>query len=221
MIESDKLKAPLTTKAKSMRTLSEALVDSGIRYGTQQFTLELRSINSPNGVDSAVLEAGDILTVSVNGTVYSSTFATDTQNTIDVLATNITANGLVVLAESVKDQKIVITVEPDIEILVISPGVTNSTTNQLNVEETQELRLLVALNVINQDALSPSRIDIIGTAPNTTTYIGYALAGAVEGQPVWKISRVVETAATTIVLWADGNEKMDNVWTNRAALSYS
>ncbi|MDB4301939.1 hypothetical protein N9924_00080 [bacterium] len=221
MIESKKLQAPLTTKAASMRNINNALVDSGIRYGTQEFTLELRSVNSPNGVDSAVLEAGDILTVSVNGTVYSSVFATDTQNTINVLATNITANALVVSAKPTNDQKIVITVFEDIEIAVINPGVTNSTTNQLNVEETQELKVLVALNVINQEALSPSRIDIIGTSPNTTTYIGYALAGAIDGQPVWKISRVVETATSTIVLWADGNENMDNVWANRAALSYS
>ena len=91
----------------------------------------------------------------------------------------------------------------------------------MNVEETQELRLLVSLNVINQDALAPSRIDITGTAPNTVTYTGYGLAGAVEGNPVWRISKTTDTATTTVVLWADGNEKMDNVWTNRASLSYS
>lgn len=221
MIKSDKLQAPLTTNATSMRVLSEALVDSGIRYGTQQFTLELRSINSVNGVSTAVLKAADVLTVSVNGTTYTSTFATDTQNTINVLATNITANALVVSAKAINDQKIIITVVDNVEIAVINPGVTNSTTNQLNVEETQELRLLVSLNVINQDALAPSRIDITGTAPNTVTYTGYGLPGAVEGNPVWRISKTTDTATTTVVLWADGNEKMDNIWTSRASLSYS
>ena len=53
----------------------------------------------------------------------------------------------------------------------------------------------------------------------TYTYFGFAATGTLDGAASWKIKRM--TNADTTVLWADGNNNQDNIWTNRAALAYS
>lgn len=59
---------------------------------------------------------------------------------------------------------------------------------------------------------------------NTTTanaiYIGKAVVGSDEGANIWQIKKI-DTSSNTSILWAGGNAKYDNVWTNRASLSYS
>lgn len=61
------------------------------------------------------------------------------------------------------------------------------------------------------------RIDEQGT----TTYFGYALPGAATNRPEWQVFRMVESGADSIITYADGNENFDNIWDNRASLSYS
>lgn len=51
------------------------------------------------------------------------------------------------------------------------------------------------------------------------TYIGNAPIGSATSAAVWQIKRL-ETPGLT-KLWADGNDNFDNVWDNRASLSYS
>lgn len=53
----------------------------------------------------------------------------------------------------------------------------------------------------------------------TYTYVGEAIPGTPETSPRWRITRITNADATA--LWADGNALSDNVWTNRASLSYS
>ncbi len=53
-----------------------------------------------------------------------------------------------------------------------------------------------------------------------TVYIGTAAIGAAEGAPVWTIKRLVFSGSVLLTTWADGNALADNVWTNRAALTY-
>lgn len=60
------------------------------------------------------------------------------------------------------------------------------------------------------------RIDDTGTYQ----YFGNATIGSAEGDAVWKISRLT-SANPQALLWADGNANYDNVWTNRASLTYS
>lgn len=50
-------------------------------------------------------------------------------------------------------------------------------------------------------------------------YCGEALPGADEADPVWKVKRYNKT--TLVVLWADGNSDLDNVWNDYLSLSYS
>ncbi len=50
-------------------------------------------------------------------------------------------------------------------------------------------------------------------------YFGDALPGTVDAGATWRISRL--TVADNTIVWADGNSDFDNVWDNRAALTYS
>jgi len=51
-------------------------------------------------------------------------------------------------------------------------------------------------------------------------YVGEASLGASESAAVWRIKSVGTSGTITTVRWADGNAEFDNVWNNRAALSY-
>lgn len=60
-------------------------------------------------------------------------------------------------------------------------------------------------------------IDVVGS----TTYIGEADPGSALASAVWRIKRIQVVGDVSTILWADGNSDFDNVWDNRAALSYS
>lgn len=64
------------------------------------------------------------------------------------------------------------------------------------------------------------RIDDAGSG---IVYIGKAVVGASQASSVWKILRVTESGSPldTSIEYADGNSNYDNVWDNRASLSYS
>jgi hypothetical protein len=82
---------------------------------------------------------------------------------------------------------------------------------------------------IDGDRLSQRQVSIIEVdalkviddyAIAGTEYIGWAQCGAVAGDPIWKIMRKTTVASVDTIEWADGNTKFDNIWTNRAALTY-
>jgi hypothetical protein len=51
-------------------------------------------------------------------------------------------------------------------------------------------------------------------------YIGKATIGSLTSSAVWQIQRVTTTGSVTATLWADGNANFDNIWDNRAVLTY-
>jgi hypothetical protein len=57
----------------------------------------------------------------------------------------------------------------------------------------------------------------------TTTYYGEAVPLSPTASAVWRIWRVVESDSGNdySITWADGNNLFDNIWDNRASLSYS
>lgn len=55
----------------------------------------------------------------------------------------------------------------------------------------------------------------------TTTYLGFAAPGALTSASVWLIQRLTFTGPDILMEFADGNAEFDNVWDNRASLSYS
>jgi hypothetical protein len=54
-----------------------------------------------------------------------------------------------------------------------------------------------------------------------TVYEGDAEPGSASNAAVWRIKRTVTSGGSITVTWADGNGNFDNVWDNRASLSYS
>jgi hypothetical protein len=62
---------------------------------------------------------------------------------------------------------------------------------------------------------------IIDEYDNNTTYIGYAGFGAVTSDAAWQIKKIVKNGTVTTITWADGDDRYDNIWNNRTALTYS
>ena len=57
---------------------------------------------------------------------------------------------------------------------------------------------------------------------STLAYLGDAAIGTSEGASAWRIQKLDFTAEGNVnVTFADGDDNFDNVWTNRASLSYS
>lgn len=54
----------------------------------------------------------------------------------------------------------------------------------------------------------------------TYVYVGYAILGSNTSTTAWKIKRI-KTTNVVEILYADGNAYYDNVWNNRASLTYN
>lgn len=58
--------------------------------------------------------------------------------------------------------------------------------------------------------------------PPTLAYLGHAWPGTATSAAAWRIQKMVFGADGDVTTtWADGNTAFDNVWDNRASLSYS
>lgn len=64
-----------------------------------------------------------------------------------------------------------------------------------------------------------TRIDTTTTA--NMIYIGNAVIGSLNSGAVWQIKRIDKSTLALDKRWADGNALFDNIWDNRASLSYS
>lgn len=62
---------------------------------------------------------------------------------------------------------------------------------------------------------------IIDEPSATETYIGKAALGSALGDAVWQIQYIEVLGAITRITWADGDSEFDNVWNNRASLTYT
>lgn len=63
------------------------------------------------------------------------------------------------------------------------------------------------------------RVDV---ASGTVTYVGKAAPGLGTSASEWQILRLTsDISGNLTVEWADGNAEFDNVWDNRASLSYA
>ena len=62
---------------------------------------------------------------------------------------------------------------------------------------------------------------LIDEASATVTYVGVAAPNALTSVAVWRIQKIVVSGTVTSILWADGNNKFDNIWDDRASLTYN
>jgi hypothetical protein len=70
-------------------------------------------------------------------------------------------------------------------------------------------------NYTNQTSI---RIDESTTG---TTYVGKAPLASSEATAIWQIMKIVESSGITTITWADGDSSFNNIWSNRASLTYS
>jgi len=77
-------------------------------------------------------------------------------------------------------------------------------------------------NTQNAITLSASNYAIIldDTTTANVTYVGKAVIGSATSTASWQIQKLDETSGL-VINWADGDANFDNVWDNRASLSYS
>jgi len=61
----------------------------------------------------------------------------------------------------------------------------------------------------------------LDTASSTVKYLGTAATGQSESAAAWSIKRLTTSGTVLLIEWADGNPEYDNVWADRASLSYS
>lgn len=62
---------------------------------------------------------------------------------------------------------------------------------------------------------------VVDTVSSSLVYIGEAAISVTQAAAFWKIKRITTTGSIVQIEWADGNEDYDNVWNDRASLSYS
>lgn len=68
------------------------------------------------------------------------------------------------------------------------------------------------------DSQKSIRVDEVSS---TLTYVGDAAIGVSESSAAWRIKRLQTTGSVLKIMWADGNEFYDNVWADRASLTYT
>jgi hypothetical protein len=78
----------------------------------------------------------------------------------------------------------------------------------------------IASGVITVDPVTPYSV-VVDEASATIIYIGEATPGTATSSATWRVKRVDSATITAEILYADGDDTFDNVWDNRAALSYS
>lgn len=61
------------------------------------------------------------------------------------------------------------------------------------------------------------RLDDAGSG---VTYVGEAVVGTATSAASWRIKRITEASGDLTIEWADSDSNFDNVWDNRASLTY-
>lgn len=68
---------------------------------------------------------------------------------------------------------------------------------------------------------APTAVRVAEKSGDTNiTYVGDAKVGTASSAAEWRIMEIDETSGT-VITWADGDEKYDNIWDNRESLTYS
>ena len=220
MIESYQFQVPNNdNQFNSATSLQNALVDSGVRVGTNIWDI---FIELP-------LITGNSISVIINGTTVTQAFSVDNTTTLDAFVATILALNTVQACtwDTVKrfvddvsyGYKVTITSIDNAQLVAGTLTLTGGATQpKFFLKESQFLRIVPGLVVVNQDAVELLRTDVAGAG---VTYNGYALTGTLNTANSWKIARVTVVGAITTIEYADGNSGFDNIWNDRATLTYS
>ena len=64
---------------------------------------------------------------------------------------------------------------------------------------------------------------LIDEVDSNTTYVGATKQGSsgTTNTSIWQIKKIAVSGTVTTISYSDGNDDYDNIWDNRASLSYS
>lgn len=65
------------------------------------------------------------------------------------------------------------------------------------------------------------RVTAIDEVNANLTYIGFAKLGSLTSAAVWQIFRIQKTGGVTLIQYADGDTRYNNIWDDRGSLTYS
>lgn len=80
------------------------------------------------------------------------------------------------------------------------------------------------------DALGPVDVEVIGSSDYlvkidevsaSVSYLGKASIGSADGAAVWQIQKLETIGTVLTIAWADGDVLFNNIWNDRASISYS
>lgn len=148
----------------------------------------------------------------------SATGLTDAQLRATPVPVSMTSDieiGAVELKNGTDDTRATITAANALK--VDGSAVTQPISGTVTVTNTDLTSLLLEMQVNNGGMAQ--QVDDTGS----TLYQGWAAPGSATSGALWRIRRVVSsgTPTDTAITFADGNRNFDNIWDNRAALSYS
>lgn len=105
---------------------------------------------------------------------------------------------------------------------VVSGGLTDAELRaapvEVDVTNTVPVSVAATLDVETQPSLVVEKID---QASATVTYIGQAAPGTATSAAGWRIQRMSVSGTVTTFEYADGDLSFNNIWDNRASLTYS
>lgn len=76
----------------------------------------------------------------------------------------------------------------------------------------------VGMDIVSNPPSISTRVD---EPSSSVTYVGKAAISSDTSDPVWQIFKMTVSGTQTIITFADGNNNFDNIWDNRASLTYS
>lgn len=91
----------------------------------------------------------------------------------------------------------------------------------LNTDNLQVTVDMTATNALIQEIIDEKALAVrVDEVSSTLMYIGEAAAGTLASASAWRIKKVDQTSGV-VITWADGDANFNNVWTNRASLTYT
>lgn len=79
----------------------------------------------------------------------------------------------------------------------------------------------LAYEVATTSTAPPEGLNVeLDVASATVSYIGEADPSAATSAAAWRVRRITKTGDDVSIRWADGDALFDNVWDDRASLSY-
>jgi hypothetical protein len=110
------------------------------------------------------------------------------------------------------------------EAVQISDGVNSATITDVSGKKSLDVNVTdITLNYANDSvtSYSPEYKTIVDEASTTITYVGKAVAGSATSASVWQVSKYTVSGNTLVQTTADGDFLFNNVFDNRASLTYS